>query len=384
MQIQKTTKRSNVCTGYVVQRHSLFSMRNSLENMSPASSAYLKDRISNQSSFPIQLLEWSDVTAKQRATLTTDVKKAVLKNETGKDLEGQKLSKISSEFLTFLGTVKSSKALDSILRRAQPAEDNQPVNNPLQDQQMPVLNLGLDPEPDLQQLNHEQPVNDVVNPQVLLPELVADQEQENDDPVENDAPNSLLDQLQIQGGDAFGEDAKAFDDMRTYKEEASKDLKGTLGRTAMRERGFHNIIHFGNNSTIKGLGVAAKGPAKDVYGGTELTFANIQQAIRRLDRSPAMRERTNYVRNVNNARISVVRLETALSKNEVIYFHLNLFNRNIIRAIIDQDENYSVGKFNPVKGSVTAQEFYHIYANWDRFRNNVLFMRNLKPVNRPW
>ncbi|WP_211826815.1 hypothetical protein [Kistimonas asteriae] len=344
----------------------------------------LNGNFSDKSSFPAQLLEWSDVTAKQRTTLTTDIKKAVLKNEVGKDMEGQKLSKISSQFLEFLGTVKSSKDLDAILRRAQPGEEGQPVNNPLQDQQMPALNLGLNPEPELQQLNNEQPVNDVVNPQVLLPALVADHEQENDNPVENDVPNSLMDRLPLQGGDAFGADAKAFDEMRTYKDEASHDLKATLGRPAMRGRGFHNIIHFGNNSTIKGLGVAAKGPAKDVYGGTELTFANIQQAIRRLDRSPAMRERTNYVRNVNNARISVVRLETALSNNEVIYFHLNLFNRNIIRAIIDQDENYSVGKFNPVKGSVTAQEFYHIYANWDRFRNNVLFMRNLKPVNKPW
>lgn len=162
---------------------------------------------------------------------------------------------------------------------------------------------------------------------------------------------------------------------------------------AIRE-GFRNIIHFGNNTTKEGVGVAAKGSAMKLYGGTELTFANIQDVIKLINNgegnSGPVRAETRelvmnirYVRNVNNAKISCARLEYALQRNEKICFHLDMFNHDIITAIRDQDESFHIGKFYPVKNSVTAQELNHIIQNWDRFGSNVVFMRGLEPVAPP-
>ncbi|NER88853.1 hypothetical protein [Moorena sp. SIO3A2] len=200
----------------------------------------------------------------------------------------------------------------------------------------------------------------------------------------------LVQKMQIKENfNAFKEDAQSYDQMRNFITTA-KSLD-QLNEKSVKSKGYKGIIHFGNNNTIKKPGslepvvVAAKGQAKSVYGGAELNWQNTQAELKILNNTKnEITKKVQYARKVNNAQISLVRLERALANNEVIYFHLNMFNKDIIKAILTQNENYQVDKFNPVKESVTAQELYHIYKHWDLFQGNVVFFRNLEPVVPPW
>jgi len=186
--------------------------------------------------------------------------------------------------------------------------------------------------------------------------------------------------------DPFAEsDPVSYAEARELFEERSEQIGSLLHEDQVRAAGYRGLIHFGNNRTHEGVGVAAKPHALGHMGGAQLTFANLQEPLAALKRNRVIQGRTASVRNVNNARISAARLEIALKNQEMVYFHLNQFDRPIIDAIIAQDEDYTTDSgFSPVNGSVTAQELYHVYRNWDRFEHNVVFLRNLRPVNKPW
>lgn len=211
----------------------------------------------------------------------------------------------------------------------------------------------------------------------------------------NTAEHSATEKVARMIRDPFGADVVTRAEMgEKLRGAALEGLDRLYGVAEARSEGFRNIIHFGNNTTKEEVGVAAKGFAIKLYGGTQLTFANIQDVIKLINNGagksgPVRAENRElvmnirYVRNVNNAKISCARLEYALQRNEKICFHLDMFNHDIITAIRDQDESFHIGKFYPVTKSVTAQELNHIIQNWDRFGSNVVFMRGLEPVAPP-
>ncbi len=182
--------------------------------------------------------------------------------------------------------------------------------------------------------------------------------------------------------DPFMPDITTYSEMTAAKVAVKADgLQALYGLAEVRREGCSGLIHFGNNKTVPGVGVAPKGPAMDLYKGVQLTSGNILGVTEADLRT--MRANVAYVRPVNNAKISCTRLEMALHNHEKIYFHLDMFNHDVIHAIVNQDDSFQIGKFNPVKNSVTAQELYHVVRNWDRFEGNVVFMRGLRPVVPP-
>jgi len=183
--------------------------------------------------------------------------------------------------------------------------------------------------------------------------------------------------------DAFQKDDQTGDDLRA-SETAANSKHGSLKEKHMKALFPGGVIHFGNNTSKDGVGKAVKGMAIKVYGGQQLTFANVQEAIKYLDTNPKAKAAAKTARSVNNASASIALLEKCIEDKKVIYFHLNLFSKEIIQAIKDQDENFKIGVFQPVTKSVTAQELAHIMRFWDKFKDNVIFMRNLTPVSKPW
>lgn len=186
---------------------------------------------------------------------------------------------------------------------------------------------------------------------------------------------------------AFEEqDPMTYQDAGNVFKENSGKYQDILSETKAKEVGYTGIIHFGTNTTRQGTaGVAAKPHAKKHYGGTELTWANNQKMLSLIDTDTTIKTATSGVRKgVNNANISIVRLEVALKNGELIYFHLNQFNQEMIQALTQDNPDYQTPSgFKPVM-SVTGQEFIHIHKNWARFSNSVVFLRNLKPVSKPW
>ena len=181
-------------------------------------------------------------------------------------------------------------------------------------------------------------------------------------------------------------DPKTYPEAKQIFRENVKTFSPFLSEKTVKKYEFEGIVHFGTNTTRQGTaGVAAKPHAKLFYGGTELTWANNQSMLNLIQKDPKIKLAIKDVRKgVNNANISIARLEYALIKEELIFFHLNQFNRPIIEALVQDNANYKTKSgFKPV-WSVTGQEFIHIYKNWDRFSHSVIFLRNLKPVYKPW
>ncbi len=194
-------------------------------------------------------------------------------------------------------------------------------------------------------------------------------------------------EISERSGAPFSErDPMTYEEAREVFDTSAQQFRDILSEGKAIKAGFSGIIHFGTNVTrLDTAGIAAKPHAKGRYGGTELTSSNNQAMVTRINKNRQIRLATSQVRpGVNNANISIARLEVALIHKELIYFHLNQFNEDIIKALVEDNPEYTTTSgFTPVK-SVTGQEFIHIYKNWTKFSNSVVFLRNLKPTHKPW